>query len=445
MTQTRRVICSGIGLVTPLGIGTKKAWQSLLASSCGITKLKQEHMYDGCQSKVAAYVDEDELQQTLKSDYHSYLAKNSRQLSRATIFSMIAAQQALNDAKLLDENNRIIIDKFKLRTGVSVGQGMVDFHDIYENAFQLYEHEGHKVSAKKISPYFMTKVLMNMSSGNISIRYNLMGPNTCPSTACATGGHSIGEAFALIRSKKADIMICGSTEASINKLGIAGFDRLRALSSKFNDEPSKSSRPFDSDRCGFVMGEGSGILVLEELEHAKARGLNPSDIYAEIIGFASTSDGYHLTSPRPNGDGAKRCMREALLDANITIEKVSHINAHATSTPMGDEIELAAVSDLICSDEQNKCVSVTSCKGAIGHLLGGAGSVETIFGVLSAKEATIPPTLNLENPLELTDSIKKNIKLVSKVTSWNGNSRILLKNSFGFGGTNACLVISNYE
>lgn len=446
MTKTiRRVVCTGLGLVSPLGIGVKESWSALLQSKTGVSKLKEEHSYEGGQSRVAAYVPEEQIKAILNHPKHDYLIKNAKQLSRATTFAMLAAQEALEDANLLDENDQLL-SEYRSTCGVAVGQGMVDFQDIYENASLLSTKPN---GYRKISPFFMTRALINMSAGNISIRYKTHGPNHCVSTACASGAHSIGDAFNLIRnSDRTNIVICGSTEASINSLAMAGFERLRALCTKYNHNPSGASRPFDKDRSGFVMGEGAGIVILEELEHAKARGIKDDEIYSELLGYGMSSDSHHLTAPMPDGGGAKKCMISAIEDAKVDISKISHINAHATSTPLGDDIECNAIEDIFYRDTQegdsrsNK-ITVTSCKSSIGHLLGAAGSVESIFAMQSCYNSLLPHCMNLDSPLTTSRGL---IKLIQhRPLSWDCDKRVLVKNSFGFGGTNASLVIANYS
>lgn len=441
----RQVVCTGLGTVNPLGLGARKSWTALLNSRSGISKLREAHLYEGCQSRVAAYVPDDELKDELAQPKHSYMAKNAKQVSRATKFAMLAAHEALEGSKLLDESCEMHA-KFRHRCGVTVGQGMVDFQDIYENGkLLLQSSESSKSGLRRISPFFMTRALMNMSAGHISIRYKLNGPNHCASTACATGAHSIGDAFNFIRNGHSDIMVCGSTEASINSLAVAGFERLKALSTKFNEQPTAASRPFDRDRCGFVMGEGAGVLILEEKQHALARGIKEDEMFCEILGYGLSADGHHLTAPSPDGLGANLCMQNALAQAQVEPERIGHVNAHATSTPLGDDIECNAIEDVFYKQGESRAagLTVTSCKAAIGHLLGGAGSVESIFAILSCRDAVIPPCLNLHNPLTTPR------KLLNIVTNqpldWPNEDRVLVKNSFGFGGTNASLVIANIK
>lgn len=434
-------------MVSPLAVGARKSWSALLGSKSGVVKLKDEHSFEGCQARLAAYVPEDELHQSTHSSKHQYMIKNAKQLSRATTFAMLAAHEALEDSHLLNSSEQLD-ELLRTRCGVAIGQGMVDFQDIYDNGTMINDKTNQRGGFRKMSPFFLTRALINMSAGNVSIRYKLNGPNHCVSTACTSGAHSLGDAYSLVKNSKADIMVCGSTEASINSIAIAGFERLRALCTKYNENPSQASRPFDTGRCGFVMGEGAGIVILEELEHAKARGLSDSDIYCEILGYGMSSDAHHLTAPQQNGGGAIMSMFSALEDARLCTSSVGHINAHATSTPLGDDIECNAIEHLFYSegeeDTQNResSLTVTSCKAAIGHLLGGAGSVEAIFAMLSCKDATIPHCLNLESPLETRRNLIDFVR--DKPRPWDQKTRILVKNSFGFGGTNASLVISNY-
>lgn len=441
---SQQVVCTGMGMVSPLGLGVRKSWSALLRSNSGIVNLRNEHSFEGSRSKIAAYVPDEDVKDQLAMPKHSYMVKNMKQLSRPTIFAMLAAHEALEDAQLLDDSGQLI-DKYRKRCGVAIGQGMVDFQDIYDNGSLILDGTKEKSGYRKMSPFFMTRALINMSAGNISIRYKANGPNHCVSTACATGAHSIGDALNFIRNGQADIMICGSTEASINSIAMAGFERLRALCTKYNDNPEAASRPFDQARCGFVMGEGAGVLILENYEHALQRGLKDDKLYCSIMGYGTSSDGYHLTAPSPDGLGAVLSMRSALKDAKIKPSTVTHVNAHSTSTPIGDEIELSAIEELFCptGDQQSSHnrLSVTSCKGSIGHLLGGAGSVESIFAVLSCHESKIPHCLNLDNPISTS---KKLIEIVqNEPRKWDSKVRILVKNSFGFGGTNASLVMSS--
>lgn len=343
-------------------------------------------------------------------------------------FHPISANQALSMAKWEPKTNLE-------RTGVAVGMGMVDLSSVCET-FEALQNKGYS----RVSPHFVPKILANMAAGQISIKYGFQGPNHSVSTACATGAHAIGDSMRFIRNSDADVMVCGGTESCITPLSIAGFCRIRALASNYNDNPLKASRPFDRDRSGFVMGEGAGILVLEELEHAKKRN---ATILAEILGYGLSSDANHITKPHPDGKGAYLAMKNALKDAQIDVKDIDYVNAHATSTPIGDAIEANAIEKVF--ESSDKIVHVSSTKGHHGHLLGSAGNLEAIFTVLACQEATIPPTLNLDNIPEKFKSINF---VRNQAINWEHNKnqkRIALKNAFGFGGTNACLCISSYS
>lgn len=376
--------------------------------------------------KIAGLIPRGKEDYKLNIEEH-FTASQLRMISPSIALALIAADEALRDANWKPK------DKLSLeRTGVAIGMGMVDLDDIQSTGRALEKRYS------QVSPYFVPRILTNMASGQVSMKYGFQGPNHSVSTACATGCHAIGDAFRMIKNDDTDVMVCGGTEAAVSPLGIAGFCRLRALSTKFNDTPEAASRPFDVNRDGFVMGEGAGIVVLEEYHHALNRKAN---IYAEVSGYGLSGDAYHMTAPRTDGAGAVRAMKRAIHDAKLSLNDVGYINAHATSTPLGDEIEARAIKTLFGAHARNLMVSST--KGAIGHLLGAAGAVEAIFTILACHAAYIPPTINLNEPspgLDL-DFVPHEAK------PWLQNKpfRIALSNSFGFGGTNASLCISSCD
>lgn len=418
LNELCRVVVTGIGIVCPLGVGREKVWNNLIAGESGVSQVVGEG-YESIPCKIAAYVPNEDLL------LNQWFTKNElRTLSKSTIYALIATEQALHDS-----NWRPTKERDCRETGVAVGMGMIDINEVLQNGMAL-KTEGFQ----RVSPYFVTKLLVNMPAGHISIKYGLTGPNHSVSTACTTGVHSIGDAYSLIQRGSANVMVCGGTEAVINPLSMASFARIRGLCTKYNDNPTQGSRPFDTKRCGFVMGEGSGIVVLEELNHAINRKAN---IYAEIIGYGLSGDAYHVTAPREDGKGAINCMSAAMDDADVKLSDITHINSHATSTPLGDKIELKAIKQLF--GDHSKNILITSTKGSTGHLLGAAGSVEAIFTILSCYHSLVPPTINLE------ESIDKELNIVSKVAQkWKSKKRIAITNSFGFGGTNASLVVSNF-
>lgn len=418
----RRVVVTGIGIISPLGHNTKTSWENLLSGKSAIIGIKDEK-YSNIPCKVAAFV-ADKLVQELYLNEH-FTKSELRSISRGTMFGMIAAKEALEDSQW-----KPIDTKSLESTGVCVGMGMADLTHVCET------NEFLKQGYNRVSPYFVPRILTNMVAGQISIKYGFQGPNHSVSTACATGAHSVGDAFRLIQNGYADVMVCGGAEASINPLSIAGFCRLRALSTSYNDSPTKSSRPFDRNRDGFVMGEGSSVLVLEELTHALSRKIR---IYAEVLGYGMSGDASHLTAPHGDGKGALLCMKRAITDSNLTPENISYINAHATSTQLGDATELKAIKSLFKDHSEN--VAISSTKGAHGHLLGAAGNLEACFTALSCFSSKIPPTINLDQVCPEGDGL--NIVANCK-QSWSNEKRIALKNSFGFGGTNATLCISSF-
>ncbi|CAG9831919.1 unnamed protein product [Diabrotica balteata] len=416
----RRVVVTGLGVVSPVGTGVKEAWKNIISGKSGITRLEGPE-YESLPCKIGGYAkDKGE-----KINLSNYFSKSElRTMARATGFALISAKEALEDAKLdqMDENTKNI-------AGVAVGMGMVDLEDIcstYDALKKGYHH---------VSPYFVPRILPNMAAGQISIKYGLRGPNHSVSTACATGAHAIGDSFRFIRNGDANIMICGGTESCISPMSIAGFSRLRALSTSFNDQPEKASRPFDKLREGFVMGEGSAVLILEELQHALDRNAH---IYAELLGYGLSGDASHLTAPRSDGAGARSAMERALKDSRIDSNQVTYINAHATSTPIGDSIETRAIKDLFGPSCNN--ISVSSTKGAHGHLLGAAGNLEALFTIKAIEEGVLPPTVNLENT---EDNEINFVPIISQ--KWKKcDRRIALKNAFGFGGTNASLCFGQF-
>lgn len=410
---------TGMGVLSPMGCSLPHSWENIIAGKSGITKI-EDPAYETLPCKVAGYAKDNGAKFKL-SDHFS--KSELRSMGPATAYALLAAKEALEDSKL------IIDDEVKINTGVAVGMGMVDLQDICETNDNLRKGYHH------VSPFFVPRILPNMAAGQISIKYGFRGPNHAVSTACATGAHAIGDSFRLIQTNSADVMLCGGTEACISPLAIAAFCRLRALSTSFNDCPEKASRPFDKARDGFVMGEGSGILVLEELQHALAR---KAHIYAEVLGYGLSGDASHLTAPRSDGTGALLAMQRAIKDAKIDVNDISYVNAHATSTPLGDAIEIKAIRTLF--GDSAKDLAVSSTKGAHGHLLGAAGNLEAIFVVKAIEEGILPPTVNLEN---VEDEDINFVPVKSQI--WcSKNRRIALKNAFGFGGTNACLCLAEY-
>lgn len=413
----RRVVVTGLGVVCPLGSGTQLVWNNLIKACSGIVSLSGEE-YANLPCKVAGLVPLNEFDKT-DPVVQALTPSNLRAMAPATGLALVAASEALKDAAWLPSS-----DEDREATGVALGMGMIDLKDVCDTNDAL------KKGYNKVSPFFVPRILPNMAAGHISIKYGFRGPNHAVSTACATGAHSIGDAFRFIRNGDADVMVAGGAEYCISPLAIAGFCRLRALSTSFNDDPGKASRPFDKKRDGFVMGEGAAVLVIEEYEHAKERG---AQMYAEILGYGLSGDASHITTPREDGSGAILSMSRALQDGNIDKEQITYINAHATSTPVGDGIESTAIKNLFGSHSSN--IQVSSTKGAHGHLLGAAGNLEALFTILSCHHGVIPPTLNLDEPVDDLNYV------ANKSVEWNSDKRIALKNSFGFGGTNATLCI----
>ena len=422
MRMPRRVVITGLGLVTPLGCGVEASWRRLLAGESGARRVEEFDVSDlSCQ--VACFIPRGPLSEGKFNPDDWMEPKEQRKVDDFIVYGMAAATQALADASWRADTT----DKQE-RTGVLIGAGIGGLNGIAETAILLKEK-----GPRRVSPFFIPGRLINLASGYVSIKHGLKGPNHAVVTACSTGAHAIGDAARLIALDDADVMVAGGAESPICRLAIAGFAACRALCTTFNDQPQKASRPYDRDRDGFVMGEGAGIVVLEELEHAKARGAR---IYAEVIGYGLSGDAYHITAPSDDGDGAYRSMRMALKRADVEVSDVQYINAHGTST-MGDEIELAAVERLF-GNAAGK-LAMSSTKSATGHLLGAAGAVEAIFSVLAIRDNVAPPTLNLDNP-----SVATAVNLVPHKAQAR-RIDTALSNSFGFGGTNASLLLRRLE
>ncbi|MBP7002241.1 beta-ketoacyl-ACP synthase II [Amaricoccus sp.] len=415
----RRVVITGLGMVSPLACGVEETWARLVAGQSGAGPITR---FDAgaLATRIACEVPlGDGSDGTFNAD--DWMSpKESRKVDTFILFAMAAAEQAVTDAGWKPED-----EEERLRTGVMIGSGIGGLATIAETSLILRDK-----GPRRVSPFFIPGSLINLCSGQASIRYGFKGPNHAVVTACSTGAHAIGDAARLIMWGDADVMVAGGAEAAICELGIAGFNACKALSTGFNDAPEKASRPYDRDRDGFVMGEGAGVVVLEELEHAKARG---AKIYAEVAGYGLSGDAYHITAPAPDGDGGYRAMQAALRSAGITPDEIDYVNAHGTSTPMGDEIELNSVARLLGGHAGRATMSST--KSATGHLLGAAGAIEAIFCVLALRDQVAPPTLNLENP-----SVDTPLDL-APLKAREREIRVALSNSFGFGGTNASLVL----
>ncbi len=415
----RRVVVTGLGLVTPLGADVATVWANLLASKSGAGPIT---IFDASEyvARIACEVKRGDGTNGTFDAGKRVDHKIQRQVDPFIVYGIDAAGQALEDAGLTDMD-----DETKLRAGVLMGSGIGGLPGIEKESVNLFQN-----GPRRVSPHFVHGRLINLISGQVSIKYGLKGPNHSVVTACSTGAHAIGDAARLIMWEDADIMVAGGAESAICPIGIAGFSQARALSTAFNDEPEKASRPYDKDRDGFVMGEGGGAVVLEEYEHAKKRG---AKIYAEIIGYGLTGDAYHVTAPAADGNGGFRSMQMALKRAGLAPDDIDYINAHGTSTPLGDEIELGAVRRLF--GPALDTMSMSSTKSAIGHLLGAAGAVEAIFSILAMRDQVVPPTLNLDNPSESC----LGVDLVPHVAKQR-KVRAVLSNSFGFGGTNATVI-----
>jgi len=415
----KKVVITGMGIVSPVGTGIDYAWKNLIGGKSGIRKI-DEFEAAGISSQIAGVPNRGEK----PGDFNPDLIidpREQRKMDNTIIYGLVAADEAIRDAGLTD------YDGDKTRVGVSVGSGVGGLSTIETTDRDIFEH-----GPRFVSPFFVPKCVVNMTAGQISIKYGFMGPNIAMATACATGAHSIGEGMEIIKRGDADIMICGGTEAAACPLGMIGFAALRALSTR-NDEPEKASRPWDQDRDGFVLGEGAGILVLEEYEHALVRG---AKIYAEVAGFGMGADAYHITAPAPEGVGGKRAMIMALNKAGLKPNDIDYINAHGTSTGLGDVGELVAVRELF--DAKKTCMSST--KSMTGHLLGAAGAIEAIFCALTIRDNIVPPTVNLDNPIEEVGDFNLVPHKAQK-----RNVDVALSNSFGFGGTNATLILKRVK
>jgi 3-oxoacyl-[acyl-carrier-protein] synthase II len=414
----RRVVVTGLGMVSPLACGVEQTWQRLINGQSGIKRIETFDVSD-LPAKIAGIIPRgDGTNGTFNPDQWME-PKEQRKVDEFIIFAMCAARQAIDDSgwRPTDYEDQIA-------TGTMIGSGIGGIEGIAETAIVLKEK-----GPRRVSPFFIPGRLINLASGYVSIEFGLKGPNHAVVTACSTGAHAIGDAGRLIGLGDADVMLAGGTESPISRLSMAGFAASRALSTHFNDTPERASRPYDKDRDGFVMGEGAGVVVLEEYEHAKNRG---AKIYAELVGYGMSGDAYHITAPSPEGDGAFRSMRAALRSAGLSASEVDYINAHGTSTPLGDEIELSAVQRLVGNAASR--ISMSSTKSSTGHLLGAAGAVEAIFSVLAIRDGVAPPTINLDNP-----SVETAIDLVPHKAR-RREINAVLSNSFGFGGTNASLV-----
>lgn len=439
LSPLRRVVVTGIGMVTPLGCGAETTWRRLIVGECGIREITPEdlkmgnfdretqlHAFGQLTSKVAAVVPCGISSGEFNED--SWLnSKDHRSIARFIAYALCAADEALHDAKWLPSDQGQ-----KERTGVSIGGGIGSISDTVDAAQMICEKR-----LRRLSPFFIPRILINMASGHVSMKYGFQGPNHAAVTACATGAHSIGDAARMIQFGDSDVMVAGGTESSIDALSMAGFCKSRALTTKYNGTPQEASRPFDCGRDGFVIGEGSGVLVLEELEHAKKRG---AKIYAEVRGYGMSGDAHHITQPHIDGKGAILAMTRALKQSGLQSHQVDYVNAHATSTPLGDTVEATAIRTVFSDHATSGSLAFSSTKGAIGHLLGAAGAVEAIFAVLAIHHGVAPLTLNLAKP----DPIF-NDNFMPLTASKDMPISAALSNSFGFGGTNASLLFTKCQ
>ena len=425
----RRVVITGIGIVSPLANGREATWERLIAGKSGAGKIDAFDASD-MPCKIAFQVPWASGRGGGAGDPHAFdpdkvlSAKEQRRIDEFILYGIAAADEALEDSGWKPET-----EEEKERSGVMIGSGIGGLESIYDTAITLHEH-----GPRKVSPFFIPSALINLASGQVSIRHGLKGPNQSVVTACATGAHAIGDSARLIKYGDADVMLAGGAEAVIGRIGIAGFCAAKAMSTNFNETPEKASRPYDKDRDGFVMGEGAAVLVLEEYEHAKKRG---AKIYAEVVGYGLTGDAYHITAPAEGAEGGYRAMKMALKNAKIDPSEIDYVNAHGTSTPKGDEGEAGAVERAFGDHAKN--LSMSSTKSAVGHLLGAAGAIEAAFCALAIRDQVMPPTLNLDNP-----SFETVIDLIPHKAK-KGQVRAAMSNSFGFGGTNASLVLRKVD
>ncbi|OMP03162.1 hypothetical protein CCACVL1_02525 [Corchorus capsularis] len=420
LSPPRRVVVTGLGMVTPLGCGVETTWKHLIQGKCGIRAVTPEDLKMNAFDKETQMLTFDHIEGAL-----SVWKEEHRSIARFISYALCAADEALEDAKWLPTEQ-----EQKEKTGVSIGGGTGSISDILDAAQMICEKR-----LRRLSPFFIPRILINMASGHVSMKYGFQGPNHAAVTACATGAHSIGDAMRMVQFGDADVMVAGGTESSIDALSIAGFCRTRALTTKYNSSPVEASRPFDCGRDGFVIGEGSGVMILEELEHAKRRG---AKIYAEVRGYGTSGDAYHITQPHTDGRGAILAMTRALKQSGLHPNQVDYVNAHATSTPLGDAIEANAIKSIFTDHATSGALAFSSTKGAVGHLLGAAGAVEAIFTVLAIHHGIAPLTLNLTKP----DPIF-NDAFIPLTASKEMAVRAALSNSFGFGGTNASLLFAS--
>ncbi len=414
----RRVVVTGMGIACPLGLGVENVWSRLIAGESGITAIQTFDVSE-LPAKIAGTIPMGGKADG-RLDLNEWIPiKDQKKMDRFIHFGLVAATQAVEDSGWVAET-----EEDRCATGVMIGSGIGGLETIYEASVQVFQGK-----SRRLSPFFIPSALINLASGHLSIKYGFKGPNHSAVTACATGVHAIGDAARLIMLGDADVMVAGGAEAAVNPLGIAGFCAARALSTGFNDTPSRGSRPWDRDRDGFVMGEGSGVLVLEEYEHAKKRG---AKIYAEVGGYGMSGDAHHITAPAEGHDGAFRAMKAALKNGGMTPDQIQYVNAHGTSTPLGDDLELEAVERFF--GDAAKGLAMSSTKSSTGHLLGAAGAIEAIFSILAIRDNVAPPTLNLDNPSRES--------MIDRVAKQAQQRRIdvALSNSFGFGGTNASII-----